>query len=79
MRDTRLGGRLKPIVGVCLIDLTTKIPWCEDTSIPIVPDVDFQFSTTQNSSDEPTLDVFLGREILDAELEVMQAAFICII
>lgn len=33
-RDTRLGGYLKPIVGVGIIDLSTKIPWCPDTYKP---------------------------------------------
>lgn len=26
-KDTRLGGYMKPIVGVCQIDLDTKLPW----------------------------------------------------
>eukprot|EP01036_Dinobryon_divergens_P025584 gene25584-34147_t len=34
VRDTRLGGYLKPVVGVCQIDLTNKIPWCEETYKP---------------------------------------------
>ena len=38
-KDTRLGGYLKPIVGVCQIDLTTKIPWCPDTYKPPQTDV----------------------------------------
>eukprot|EP01038_Epipyxis_sp_PR26KG_P004421 gene4421-6250_t len=33
MRDTRLGGFQKPMVGVTAIDLSTKIPWCTDTYI----------------------------------------------
>jgi len=37
--DTRLGGWLKPIVGVSQIDLSTKIPWCLDTYRP--PQMDF--------------------------------------
>lgn len=32
-KDTRLGGYLKPVVGVCQIDLSTKLPWCADTYI----------------------------------------------
>jgi hypothetical protein len=41
-RDTRLGGWLKPVVGVCQIDLAHKIPWCEDTYIPPATDIFFQ-------------------------------------
>lgn len=41
-RDTRLGGWLKPVVGVCQIDLTTKIPWCEDTYIAPATDIFYQ-------------------------------------
>lgn len=41
-RDTRLGGWLKPVVGVCQIDLTTKIPWCADTYIPPATDLFYQ-------------------------------------
>jgi hypothetical protein len=33
VRDKRLGGFLKPIVGTGAVDLTSKIPWCEDTYI----------------------------------------------
>ena len=33
-RDTRLGGYLKPIVGVGTIDIVHKIPWCPDTYKP---------------------------------------------
>ena len=29
-----VGGYLKPVVGVCQIDLTNKIPWCEETYKP---------------------------------------------
>jgi hypothetical protein len=32
-KDTRLGGYMKPIVGVCQIDLSTKLPWDEKTYI----------------------------------------------
>ena len=31
--DSRLGGYDKPITGVSVIDLTSKIPWCPDTYI----------------------------------------------
>jgi hypothetical protein len=41
-RDTRLGGWLKPVVGVCQIDIAHKIPWCEDTYIPPATDIFFQ-------------------------------------
>jgi hypothetical protein len=41
-RDTRLGGWLKPVVGVCQIDLTHKIPWCTDTYIPPATDIFYQ-------------------------------------
>jgi hypothetical protein len=40
--DTRLGGFLKPIVGVCQIDLTHKLPWCEALYIPPRKDLFFQ-------------------------------------
>ena len=39
MRDTRLGGFQKPIVGVSSIDLSTKIPWCLDTYKPPATDM----------------------------------------
>lgn len=41
-RDTRLGGYLKPLVGVCQIDLSTKLPWDESTYVPPRTDVFFQ-------------------------------------
>lgn len=31
VRDTRLGGYLKPVVGVGTIDLVHKLPWCPET------------------------------------------------
>ncbi len=33
-RDSRLGGYLKPVVGVGTIDIVNKIPWCLDTYKP---------------------------------------------
>jgi len=41
-RDMRLGGWLKPVVGVCQIDMSTKIPWCEDTYVTPATDIFFQ-------------------------------------
>jgi len=41
-RDTRLGGWLKPVVGVCQIDMSTKIPWCEETYIAPATDIFYQ-------------------------------------
>jgi hypothetical protein len=43
--DTRLGGYLKPIVGVCQIDMTTKMPWCEKYYIPPAHDLFYQDMT----------------------------------
>ena len=53
-RDTRLGGFLKPIVGVCQIELASKIPWCSDTyqapqTDVFVNDVDPRSSIVRNS------------------------------
>lgn len=31
VKDSRLGGFVKPTVGVCAIDLVQKLPWCKDT------------------------------------------------
>ena len=39
VRDNRLGGFLKPIVGVGAIALSTKIPWCKDTYVPPATDM----------------------------------------
>lgn len=39
--DSRLGGYLKPIVGVCQIDLLTKLPWCLETYKPPRTDIFF--------------------------------------
>jgi hypothetical protein len=39
VRDTRLGGYLKPVVGVGTIDLVHKLPWCPDTYIAPQTDV----------------------------------------
>ncbi len=41
-KDTRLGGYLKPIVGVCQINLDTKLPWCPDTYIAPQSEVFFK-------------------------------------
>lgn len=49
-RDTRLGGWLKPVVGVCQIDLTTKIPWCEDTYIAPATDLFYQPETDRGDA-----------------------------
>lgn len=38
-RDTRLGGYLKPVVGVCQIDLSTKLPWDLESYIPPCTDL----------------------------------------
>lgn len=38
-KDVRLGGFSKPVVGVGAVDVTTKIPWCEDTYIPPQSDI----------------------------------------
>jgi hypothetical protein len=43
--DTRLGGYLKPIVGVCQIDMTNKMPWCEKYYIPPAHDLFYQDMT----------------------------------
>jgi len=39
VRDCRLGGYLKPVVGVGAIALSTKIPWCPETYIPPAMDI----------------------------------------
>jgi hypothetical protein len=39
VRDTRLGGYLKPVVGVGTIDLVHKLPWALETYVPPQMDV----------------------------------------
>eukprot|EP01034_Spumella_vulgaris_P027083 gene27083-33756_t len=41
-RDTRLGGYMKPVVGVCQIDLDHKLPWDAATYRPPQTDIFFQ-------------------------------------
>ncbi len=50
--DTRLGGYLKPIVGVCQIDLTHKLPWCESLYVPPAKDLFFQDVTDMSKKAE---------------------------
>ena len=47
VKDRRLGGFLKPIVGTGAIDLTTKIPWCEDTYIAPATQIFMEQDTEQ--------------------------------
>lgn len=54
--DTRLGGYLKPIVGVCQIDLMTKLPWCEKYYIPPRKDLFYQDVTDMSKKAEGTDD-----------------------
>jgi hypothetical protein len=56
--DTRLGGYLKPIVGVCQIDMTTKMPWCEKYYIPPAHDLFYQDMTDMGKK---TTDADAGR------------------
>ena len=48
VRDSRLGGYLKPIVGIGAIAMSTKIPWCPETYIPPAMDV---YVTQEGASD----------------------------
>ena len=46
VRDSRLGGYLKPVVGVGAIQLASKIPWCPDTYVKPASDLFVTQSST---------------------------------
>jgi len=57
VHDTRLGGFVKPVIGVGAIDLSTKIPWC-DSFVPPSAATDMHATepnTAETASGEDTV------------------------
>lgn len=50
-----MGGYLKPTVGVCQIDMSTKLPWDVDKYVPPCTDV-FKTEDKKENNEEPNED-----------------------
>ncbi|OQS02130.1 hypothetical protein THRCLA_05475 [Thraustotheca clavata] len=62
VRDTRLGGWIKPTVGNCSIDMTTRLPWGEGYIPPQAPNLDCVVEQEGDEEDEITEEAPLLQE-----------------
>lgn len=70
-KDTRLGGWMKPIVGVCQIDLLNKLPWCEEYYKPPRTDIFFR-ETTMVQEGTGTADLLPGGNADDIAIKAIE-------
>ena len=53
VRDVRLGGYSKPVVGIAAVELTSKLPWCPDTYKAPQTDIFFKGGGPDLTAKEP--------------------------